>query len=343
MNDFDFENNTEITMSKEERKKHSLHFSRLCIAFSLFIIISQGLSYAAAFILNEIDPALLESSTVALLISSGVQYLVAFPILVLMLRKMPAKAPEPSKITLKKLFKYLLVSMFVMYVGNYISSMILSYMELYLGFTPVNAISELLSGSDLIISIALVGIIGPIVEELMFRKLFTDRLTAYGDGIAIVFPSLVFGLFHGNLYQFFYAFLLGMAFSYIYVKTGKIIYSTLLHIFINLFCGIFPSVILTMFNYEEFLELTLAGTLTEEYIMANALPITLLGIYEFVMLGMVFAGIFTFTRNLRNLKFNKGEISFPKGTAAEVVFFNAGSIALITICIILIAFNTFAV
>lgn len=341
MNDSNFENNNEITMSVDEKRKHSTHFSKVCIIFTLFMMISQALSYTVAFFLNKTDPALLENATVNLILSSAVQYLVAFPILVLMLRKIPAKAPSPSKITAGKFFKYLLVSMFVMYVGNYISTMILSYMELYLGFTPINAISELLIGSNVIISIALVGIIGPIVEEMMFRKLFTDRLTPYGDGIAIVFPSLVFGLFHGNIYQFFYAFLLGMAFSYIYIKTGKIIYSTIIHIFINLFCGILPSVILTMFNYEEFLELTLAGTITEEYIMANALPITLLGIYEFLMLGMVFAGVFTLTRNIKNIKLNKGEVRFPKGTTAEILFFNPGTIALITICIILIAFNTF--
>jgi membrane protease YdiL (CAAX protease family) len=153
----------------------------------------------------------------------------------------------------------------------------------------------------------------------------------------------MFGLIHGNLYQFFYAFLLGVAFSYIYIRSGKIIYSTLLHMFVNLFCGVFPAYILTMFNYEEFLQLMAEGKVTEEYINANMLPLILLMAYEFIMLAMVGVGVYHFTKNLRNIRINKGKVRFSKGMGAEIMFFNIGTILLIAYCVIMIAVNTFTV
>ena len=71
------------------------------------------------------------------------------------------------------------------------------------------------------------------------------------------------------------------------------------------------------------------------------LPIILLGLYEFVMLGLVGIGIFMVTRNLRNIRLNKGEVRFPKGATAEIVFFNAGVISFITVSLLTIAYYTF--
>ncbi len=343
MNDFDFphEPQNEITMTDSEKRRHKILFTRLCFAFLSFMLISQGLSLLAGDLLYAYAPDLLNSSEFVLILSSAIQYLIAFPILCLILRSVPKRAPAKNTLGLKGFLKYAAASIFVVYIGNYISSMIMVNLESALGRVPENSVNAMLDNTNVIFTSIIVGIIGPIVEELMFRKLFIDRLTPYGDTIAILLPSLVFGLFHGNLYQFFYAFFLGAMFSYIYIRTGKIIYSTVLHVFINLFCGVLPSAIMGMFDYEEFLELTLSGMITEEYINANMLPLLLLAAYEFIMLAMVGIGIFMFTRNLRNIRLNKGEVRFPKGATAEVVFFNAGAISLIAVSLLLIAYSTF--
>ncbi len=344
-NDFNnSENNqNEILMSESEKKAHKSIFSKLCFAFLFYLVFVNGLSIVATFVINYIDPALLENYNFFMIFSSVIQYAIGFPLLVIILRKIPASAPQKSALGTKGFLKYAVVSMFFMYVGNYLSQMVMMYMESLLGFVPENSLDSMFDSTNIWIAALIVGIIGPIVEELMFRKLFIDRLTPYGELIAILFPSLMFGLFHGNLYQFFYAFFLGVAFSYIYVKTGKIIYSTILHMFINLFCGVLPSFIMSKLDLDEFLTLALEGTITEEYVMANALPLALFGIYEFIVLGMTFVGIFTLTRNLRNISIKRGEVKFPKGTALEVVLFNAGTIALIAVCILIMALNTFMV
>ena len=343
MNDFDFphEPQNEITMTDAEKRKHKALFTKLSFAFLLFVIITEVFSFLLGELVYFYAPDLLKNSEFVLVLSSVIQYLIAFPILCLSLHSIPKRAPIKNTLGIKSLFKYVAASVFVVYIGNYISSMIMMNLERALGRVPENSVSTVLDNTNIILSVLIAGIIGPIFEELMFRKLFIDRLTPYGDAIAIFLPSLLFALIHGNLYQLFYAFFVGIMFSYIYLKTGKIIYSIVLHIFINLFCGVLPSAIMGMFDYEEFIELAFAGTISAEYINANMLPIILLGLYEFVMLGLVGIGIFMVTRNLRNIRLNKGEVRFPKGATAEIVFFNAGVISFITVSLLTIAYYTF--
>ena len=51
----------------------------------------------------------------------------------------------------------------------------------------------------------------------MFRKLIIDRMSIYGDKLAIIVSSIAFGLFHGNFYQIFYATLIGFILGYVLV------------------------------------------------------------------------------------------------------------------------------
>lgn len=335
--------NGEITMSAEEKKSHKSIFSKLCLAALAYLVIVEVLAVLVGIIFQNVAPELLKNGNFSLIASSVLQYCIAFPIFYLIIRKMPRQAPVGEKMSIGRFIKYFFVSMTVMWVGNYISTYIMTYVESYLGEAPENAVDTVLNSTDVLLSALIVGIIGPIIEELMFRKLFIDRLTPYGDVIAILFPALMFGLFHGNLYQFFYAFFLGATFSYIYVKTGKIIYSIILHMFINLYCGVFPSYIMTLVDLDELLELSLTGAITEEYIEANSFAMTLFSIYGIGMLFMVAVGFFTLMRNLKNIRLNRGAVKFPKGSGAEIIFFNAGAIALIAVCLIVMALNTFTV
>ncbi len=344
--DFDFNQNNnknnEIIMSDEEKKQHKSIFSKLCMAFVVYLLITDGLGYAFSYIIYNTSPEIYESKNFAIIFSSVLQYAIAFPVLVLIMRSIPKQAPERQKLSLFRFFKYCAVGMLLMYLGNTISTSLMTFIEELLGRTPENSVETVLTSTDIIVSALIVGIIAPIVEELMFRKFFIDRLTPYGDAIAIFFPSFIFGLFHGNLYQFFYTFFLGIAFSYIYLRSGKIIYSTLLHVFVNLFCGVFPTYILSLMDVDEFLKIAAEGNVSEEFIAANAKAIVLLIIYEFLFLGAVFAGIYMTAKHMHTLRLNKGKIRLPRGEGADIMFFNPGAIALITACLLIMAVSTFA-
>ncbi len=340
----DFENT--ITMSKDEIKSHKSIFSRLCFALVIYLALVEGCAVVIALGLKNFYPSLLNSQNVMLVISFFVQYIIGFPIFYLAVKKIPKNPPQitSDKLKIKTAINTAAICLFFVYVGNYISEVILIAISNVIGRVPTSDINALLESSNILLSLFVVGIIGPIIEELMFRKLFVDRLTPYGQGIAVFFPALLFGLFHANLYQFFYAFMLGAIFSYIYIKTGKIAYTIGLHIFINVFSGIIPTYILSKVDLDELLNIYSSGEMNEQFIEANATPLMLLGLYEIVMFALIFVGIFAFNKltRRREIHFEKGAVRFPKGIGMDVVLFNAGTIALITICLLLTAYNTFA-
>lgn len=95
-------------------------------------------------------------------------------------------------------------------------------------------ISELIYAEGWFVLILMAGIIIPIAEELIFRALIYKRLRrSYGIGFALVISSLLFGIFHGNLVQGVYAFLLGLLLALIYEKWENIYLCMLYHMAAN--------------------------------------------------------------------------------------------------------------
>ena len=78
----------------------------------------------------------------------------------------------------------------------------------------------------------------------MFRKILIDRVRKYGELPAILISGVMFGLFHGNFTQFFYAAGLGILFAWIYVRTGKIIHTIALHFLVNFWGSALPLILL---------------------------------------------------------------------------------------------------
>ena len=131
-------------------------------------------------------------------------------------------------------------SVFQIFVMMYAVSMSINLIGLTIskaapagGSEQLNLISDIVT-SGAPIGIMMTVIIAPLVEELIFRKLMLDRIRNYGEKTAIVFSALCFGLFHGNLTQFMYAFSVGLFLGYVYCKTGKVIYTMIMHALLNM-------------------------------------------------------------------------------------------------------------
>lgn len=97
-----------------------------------------------------------------------------------------------------------------------------------------NLKSNLIVGSGTWIRIITVGIMPAIFEELLFRKFLIDRTLRHGEFISCAMSGIMFGLWHGNFQQFFFAFFLGVLFAFVYIRTGRIIYTMILHASLNL-------------------------------------------------------------------------------------------------------------
>lgn len=137
------------------------------------------------------------------------------------------------------------------YFGNLIGQFLMAVVSAITGQPMVNQVEEMIMDMSLWAVIVSAVILAPIMEELIFRKLVLDRLAGYGPAVAMSVSALVFGLAHGNFYQFFYAFLLGLIFAYIYLRTGKVRYSMMLHMMVN-FCGsVIPILLLRVADENE--------------------------------------------------------------------------------------------
>lgn len=91
---------------------------------------------------------------------------------------------------------------------------------------------------DWLINLLAVGVLVPIAEELLFRGvLISEWKLCMPKSLAILLSALLFGIFHGNLIQSGYAFLLGLVLGVLYVWTESILYPILLHMFFNLIGG----------------------------------------------------------------------------------------------------------
>ena len=89
----------------------------------------------------------------------------------------------------------------------------------------------------------------PICEELVFRGLMFKRMRERSGFLyATVYSALVFGLFHGNIVQMVYGFILGMLLAYMYEKYGSVKAPIVGHMVMNLF-----SVLATEYRFYEWM------------------------------------------------------------------------------------------
>lgn len=128
-------------------------------------------------------------------------------------------------------------------------------------------VSSVLYQNHLAAELLGVGLIVPIAEELIFRGLTMKRLQeVFGIRPAIVLSAAVFALFHGNLLQGIYAFVLGLLLAWVYGKLRRLSAPILLHASANLTSVLISDTDLLDFVYDDtmlFLAVTVgAGLVT---------------------------------------------------------------------------------
>lgn len=102
-----------------------------------------------------------------------------------------------------------------------------------LGFS-LETLLESATLSDDSISIFLYAcLLGPIAEEILFRGLMLRSLQPYGKKFTILVSSLLFALFHGNMLQVPFAFLVGLVMGYVALEYN-IYWAIILHLMNNL-------------------------------------------------------------------------------------------------------------
>ncbi len=103
-------------------------------------------------------------------------------------------------------------------------------------FSPkYQQVSQIIYSGGLFMEIVSAVIAAPILEELLFRGMIYARLRDLCSAKwAIIISAAFFGIFHGNLVQFVYAFIIGLMLAYVYEKLKTIWAPIVFHVGANL-------------------------------------------------------------------------------------------------------------
>lgn len=193
------------------------------------------------------------------------------------------------------------------------------------GGTATNALTEIAFSSSPL-KVLMIAFIGPLFEEFIFRRVLIDASLRFGEGPAILFSAIAFGLFHTNLFQIFYAFGIGLVFGYVYVRTRRLRYSWFMHVLIN-FGG---SVIVPLCADKAGLrEVMLNGAALDVEAVTGAGQIVwflLLMLYVLAEYAAAILGLVLLFLMARRLLFRKTSAEIPAGRRFATVYLNVGTI-----------------
>ena len=241
-------------MENSELMKKS--YSKYAFSAIMFLVAAVIVQLFNNIVLTNILPESFTKSSIFSFLNIIIpEYFVGFPILIILIMlvfKMDKKAPEKNKFGFGKFIVVLFMMIGAVGVGAVIGSVVNFAIVLPFGvkFANSNALANMMNGSSAFWRILTVGILAPIVEEFVFRKFLIDRVVKYGEWVAIITSGLMFGLFHGNFSQFFFATLIGGIFAYVYIRTGKIWITIIYHMLLNLATSVVTTTLLGMADYE---------------------------------------------------------------------------------------------
>lgn len=101
------------------------------------------------------------------------------------------------------------------------------------GYSAEASVESATSQPDTFSMFLYAGVFAPVFEELIFRGFAMQTLKPYGKKFAILGSAILFGLFHGNLFQSPYALLVGLVFGYAAMEYS-LGWAMLLHMINNL-------------------------------------------------------------------------------------------------------------
>ena len=152
--------------------------------------------------------------------------------------------------------------------------------------------------------------------------------------------GLIFGLLHQNLYQFFYAFALGSLFAYVYIRTGRIRYTIILHGIVNFLGSVVAPAIVSLVDMEAVNELS-AGNFSMELLMDILPGYSVLMLYSMALMGVSVLGLVLLIIKARRLVWKEAEQQLPRKMALKAAFLNVGMIIYILICLAMIVLALF--
>ncbi|KFI92702.1 metal-dependent membrane protease [Bifidobacterium saguini DSM 23967] len=299
-------------------------FALIGVALTLMIMFWLGLNFLVTGALHQLFGSNVPAWA-SLLASSGPLYVVAMPLSMLIFTLVPAIKTRQYAMKPGEFIQLFIMCVPVMYLGNIIGNMLSAVMT---DGQATNRLNSVVAGNDWWVNALYIGILAPIFEEWIFRKEIISRVRRYGEKTAMVLSSLAFALFHMNLFQFFYAFGLGLIFGYVYMRTSKLRYTIAMHMLINLNGTVLAPLLLKAVDPK-----LLNGGMSQSEIMqmmesGNIGGVEIVGMYGTALIALLIAGIVLLVRWSRQHRweFYPAPEELPAGLKVRTAYANPGVI-----------------
>ena len=293
-------------------------FSRLGFALTFSILSVNVVQLIVAGFMSAVDPNLLMTDWANFFLIAVSFYLIGFPLAYCMMKKIPvAVSQEKKRLTLWQLVEYGLISYAVMILLNFLTTFLLSFIELFKTESIVNPVQQVILTGSPWLSLLCIVVLSPIIEELLFRKILLDRVRIYGDKVAIIFTAIAFGFYHGNLSQLFYAVGLGIILAYIVLKTNQLKYSIGIHMFVNAM-----------------------GSLILPMLIGDGSDLLRAQIASVIVVILITFGTILIIKNRKKVELVQGDLTIPESKLMQLVWLNHGVFAYLLFSIALIIMVT---
>ena len=337
-------NHREMPPELEAKREAKRFFSGIGLSVLLFILVTELATALIVYITQQTFPKVISTWWYSRGLNVVSIYGIGLPVLMLALRRVPVAPVSGLEASAPRrkfgwFFLAVAVAFGYMYIGANIGQIALNILSAITGHDYVYLLESIVDKTPLWATVLFAVILVPIGEELVFRKLLIDRMRRYGDTAAIFLSALFFGLFHGNLHQLFYAFLVGLVLGYVYTRTGKLRFSVALHMVINLLCGVVIPRLTSLLPVKEFT--ALPTTELPAFIMEH--PLEVLGI---LLISAATNALMTAAAVLtvvlcacRRLGLRKSQIPMSRDALFSAALGSVGVAALIAFNVILIVLN----
>lgn len=242
-NDFHQEIEDKELALKEDIKRTGGKCSRILL---ILAISTYGIGYGTVFIIMGINYLLRSSSLNPLVFSNDARsfilgYLpciigdiIAIITAILITKvKMRRDIFTENKASKKFIFLGVVSCLGIGMISNIIYLIYSTILKL-IGITiPAPDFSFPVQRGFLILFLIYVCLLGPIMEEIIFRGFILRSMQKYGNLTAIIVSSILFSMFHLNLVQFINPVLVGMLLAFIAIKSESIFPSMIAHVFNN--------------------------------------------------------------------------------------------------------------
>jgi len=138
-----------------------------------------------------------------------------------------------QKISAKSVFICVLIGFVVYFLNSYIATFFYNFLSMF-GFSVSGSqIPSEYPIYSLFLNIIFTALLPGVCEETVHRGMLLSQTKKKGVVFAIIISSLLFGLLHINIYQFFYASILGVLLAILTLSTNSIFPAMIVHFMNN--------------------------------------------------------------------------------------------------------------